>query len=81
MKNLTLFAAALAILAGCGSSHVRTKAADSASDGASVVYFTREITPESLVKIYEALGRETTGRVTVKISTGNLADTTTSSPN
>jgi uncharacterized Fe-S center protein len=34
------------------------------------VYFTSEITPESLVKIYEALGREATGKVAVKISTG-----------
>ena len=36
----------------------------------SKVYFTREITPESLVKIYEALGVEAQGRVAVKISTG-----------
>jgi len=36
----------------------------------SKVYFTREITPESLVKIYKALGREAKGRVAVKISTG-----------
>jgi len=36
----------------------------------SKVYFTREITPESLVRIYEALGREAKGRVAVKISTG-----------
>ena len=69
-KHLTFLAAALVLLTGCGSGHARTKAADSASDGASVVYFTREITPESLVKIYEALGREATGRVAVKISTG-----------
>ena len=34
------------------------------------VYFTKEITPESLIKIYEALGVEATGRVGVKISTG-----------
>ena len=34
------------------------------------VYFTKEITPESLVKIYEALGVEATGRVGVKISMG-----------
>ena len=34
------------------------------------VYFTREITPESLVKIYEALGKKLTGKVGVKISTG-----------
>jgi hypothetical protein len=36
----------------------------------SRVYFTKEITPESLVKIYKALGCEATGRVAVKISTG-----------
>ena len=34
------------------------------------VYFTKEITPESLIKIYEALGRELKGKVGVKISTG-----------
>lgn len=34
------------------------------------VYFTKEITPESLVRIYEALGRELQGKVAVKISTG-----------
>lgn len=36
----------------------------------SKVYFTKEITPESLIKIYEALGRYLTGKVAVKISTG-----------
>lgn len=36
----------------------------------SKVYFTREITPESLVKIYMALGVELKGKVGVKISTG-----------
>lgn len=41
-----------------------------ASYGQSTVYLTREITPESLVKIYKALGVEATGRVAVKISTG-----------
>lgn len=34
------------------------------------VYMTREITPESLVKIYEALGVKAHGRVAVKVSTG-----------
>ena len=41
----------------------------------SQVYFTREITPESLVKIYKALGVEATGRVAVKISTGEGGNT------
>lgn len=37
---------------------------------ASTVYFTSEITPESLVKIYKALGVDPQGNVAVKISTG-----------
>ena len=36
----------------------------------SKVYFTKEITPESLIKIYEALGVELDGKVAVKVSTG-----------
>jgi uncharacterized Fe-S center protein len=36
----------------------------------SKVYFTKEITPESLIKIYEALGVNLTGKVGIKVSTG-----------
>lgn len=36
------------------------------------VYFTKEITSESLIKIYEACGKELNGKVAVKISTGEL---------
>ncbi len=36
----------------------------------STVYFTKEFTSEALVRIYEALGTELTGKVAVKISTG-----------
>lgn len=43
-----------------------------AQDTVSTVYFTKDITPESLVRIYEALGRPATGKVAVKISTGEL---------
>lgn len=38
--------------------------------GQSKVYFTKEISPEALVRIYEALGCKAEGRVAVKISTG-----------
>ncbi len=34
------------------------------------VYFTKEITSESLIKTYEVLGKELTGKVAVKVSTG-----------
>ena len=40
----------------------------------ATVYFTRDITPEALVKIYNCLGVDATGRrVAVKISTGESA--------
>lgn len=35
-----------------------------------LVYFTKEITPESLIKIYEKLGVKLPGKVGVKVSTG-----------
>lgn len=38
--------------------------------GASRVWITKEISPEALVRIYEALGRPAAGKVAVKISTG-----------
>ena len=36
----------------------------------SKVYFTKEITPEKLIEMYEALGIELKGKVGVKVSTG-----------
>ena len=39
----------------------------------SKVYFTKDITPESLIKIYEAVGVKLPGKVGVKISTGEWA--------
>lgn len=42
-----------------------------AADGeASIVYFTSDISPEGMVAVYEALGWEPTGKVAVKLSTG-----------
>ena len=34
------------------------------------VFFTREISPEAIIRLYKALGREVKGNVAVKISTG-----------
>ena len=50
-------------------------AAITASAQTSTVYLTKEITPESLVKIYKALGVEAKGRVAVKVSTGEGSNT------
>lgn len=68
MKRTFLILAAMAmVLLSCGQNRQNTAAT---ADGASVVYFTKDITPDALIKIYEALGVEAKGSVAVKISTG-----------
>lgn len=44
-------------------------------DTVATVYMTRNITPESLVEIYKALGVKAEGRVAIKISTGESSKT------
>lgn len=51
-------------LTACGSAQGGEKAE------APEVYFIREITPRNMVRIYEALERPATGKVAVKLSTG-----------
>ena len=76
--------ACAALLCACGGS--ASKTVDSSKQNAGkttvqntknarpVVYVTRDISPEALVKIYDALGRQATGRVAVKISTGEAGN-------
>lgn len=45
-------------------------ASDNQSSDSAVVYMTREISPEAIIKLYKQLGREAKGKVAVKISTG-----------
>ena len=40
----------------------------------SKVYFTKEITPESVVKMYEKLGKELPGKVAVKVHSGEAGN-------
>ena len=61
MKKIFTLAVSALMFVGCASAQ---------SELTSNVYFTSEITPESLVKIFNALGVEPSGRVAVKISTG-----------
>ncbi len=63
---------ALAMVSCGAKSATQEEAAevDSAEVAVSEVYFIKDITPENLLKIYEALNREAEGRVAVKLSTG-----------
>ena len=66
-----LMAAVAMMMVGCkqNSNNQPAEAQDPVQEGAAV-YMTRDISPEALVKIYEALGVKAEGRVAVKISTG-----------
>ena len=59
-------------VAGTGCPAPQSAVGTAATDGVGVpkVYMFGEITPGNLVRIYEALGRKATGKVAVKISTG-----------
>lgn len=75
LNNLFSLLALLAmVLVSCGNVNKNTAASSEetaqAQDNKPVVYMTKEITPEALVRIYEALGVVPTGKVAVKISTG-----------
>lgn len=52
------------------SEQPETSSESSMENKAPAVYMTTDISPESLIQIYEALNREATGNVAVKISTG-----------
>lgn len=47
-----------------------TDSGESTGQTGSVVYFTADISPEGLMRVYEALGWTPTGKVAVKLSTG-----------
>ena len=61
MKKLILAIMATATLCGC---------AQKSENALPKVYMTTDISAEGLVKVYQALGVEATGKVAVKISTG-----------
>ena len=71
MKRTFMMIAAAVALMCCGCrNNASVPAADSTATEGATVYMTRNISPEALVKIYEALGVKAEGRVAVKISTG-----------
>lgn len=60
----------MATFALCLSVCNNAKAAEKDKGETPKVYMTTDISPEGLVRVYEALGRPAQGRVAVKISTG-----------
>ena len=81
MKKIIITLACMAAMTTACSSTKTGSDSDSDSSqvaeaqGEPIVYFTKEITPESLVKIFRKLGVEPSGNVAVKISTGEGGNT------
>ena len=72
-KNILLIVFAALLAVSCGSpARSDAVASTESDDAASVVYFTREITPASLVRIYEARGVEAKGRRPSMTTTGEM---------
>ncbi|MBR1439523.1 MAG: DUF362 domain-containing protein [Synergistaceae bacterium] len=70
MKRITLlFTALLFVLSVAGSSFAASK-----------VFFTKDISPAGIMAVYNSLGREATGKVAVKLSTGEAGNTHYLSP-
>ena len=76
-----LAAGALGLAASC-SGNKAAQADAAATDSIPTVYYIKDITPQNIIKVYEALGRKADGKnVGIKISTGesmksNHLDTT-----
>ena len=81
-RNVSLVLISALMMSACGNKRSSNEAEEVTNDSIPVakVYFTKDITPESLVKIYEALGVEPNGKVAVKISTGESSESYNLSP-
>ena len=69
MKHFLYLVSILIGFLSCANARSQQSAV-SQDDGTPVVYFTKDISPEGLVRIFDALGVKPEGRVAVKISTG-----------
>jgi uncharacterized Fe-S center protein len=76
---ITVFSCCLLGISACSTGRERAQQVSVATarptvpaqaDGTPKVYMTMDISPEGLIEIYEALGRKVSGKVAVKISTG-----------
>lgn len=64
---------------GTGVASAR-QVAPTASDSVATVYYVKNITPENLLKIYDALDRKASGKVCVKLSSGEKGNPNHLSP-
>ena len=66
----TVFAKVNPKAASYKTHEVSTSSTNASDKSAPLVYFIRDISPESLVKVFQATGYKTSDKVGVKVSTG-----------
>lgn len=69
MKKFTYILAAIITLISSGQTKAQ-QVAPTTSDSVATVYFIKDINPENILKIYDALDRRAIGKVCVKLSFG-----------
>ncbi len=74
-KKIAVALTFISMLAGNAEKANVSNTGKQESDALPTVYFTKEISPESLVEIFKAVGVEPNGNVAVKISTGEGGNT------
>lgn len=79
MKKLVYLATAIMAVLSTGRAGAQ-QVAPTTSDSVATVYFIKEITPENILKIYDALDRRAKGRVCVKLSFGESGNSNHLSP-
>ena len=80
MRKISVFFAIFLGLVFSQSKVAAQQVAPTTSDSVATVYFIKDITPESLIKIYNALDRRATGKVCVKLSFGESGNPNHLSP-
>lgn len=78
-KLLTSCSLTLCLIAGTPDAKAQ-QIAPTTSDSVSTVYYIKDITPDNLLKIYDALDRRATGKVCVKLSSGEKGNPNHLSP-
>ena len=73
-KFFATMMASAAIFAGAGCTNAQKTSQTEESSPLPKVYFIKDITPENLIKIYNALGRKAEGKVAIKLSTGEAGN-------
>lgn len=74
-KKIAVALTFISMLAGNAEKANASNTGKQESDALPTVYFTKEISPKSLVEIFKAVGVEPNGNVAVKISTGEGGNT------